>query len=602
MAAPSRPSRRPDAAARTPIRRADSALHAGPAIERMCARRLALVAILLPANCMRLLYSLSTAALVACAAPSTADLGETTQFIGKDKDTGEPSYPDTSDGDGGGGGNTNNQICRTITIGGHVFYNDLRSTGLFAERWDSSNNPGTKHGFGGDQKNYLGLRDAVIDFYEVDDDTSGSGCAQTSYVGGVTIDAHGSYSWTGQVCDSCRTDHDGTNDSGVSLAGRIRLRFCNDTRCFSVRDSLGMPEDTATHFADTFEADPYRRWLRVASLASPKVFLANTAVTLADDYFQGSGSQTPGDPTDLSAQAASVYASLVDTTRMLHKTYNLPYDKDRFGEVQVFYPSVLGDGGQFDGGGAHSHQPEDKHTSRICIESQMDGRGPWIDTGGLGGLPAGHYAPEVYNARQPEAWFEGSIVPHEYGHLVHYWQWDGFGKWASYCYQDPACEEDGAPEYVLTALKEGWADLVKRVVWNGIDTGSGCDNIDTRSPMGAPYPTPPAVASLNTIGRRWISDVEQTLCDIWDANPNSESATYGSVTYTDTANTSLVDMVTHLGLMWNLVTGPQKSEIMGATKDNPTTTPIGICDFVGERTNNAAWVNALKVNGIDCGL
>jgi len=224
---------------------------------------------------------------------------------------------------------------------------------------------------------------------------------------------------------------------------------------------------------------------------------------------------------------------------------------------------------------------------------------PYID-------PPGYYGPEVYDARHPEAWFEGSVVAHEYGHLVHYWQWDGFGKWASFCYggESAPCDEGGAPEYVLAAFKEGWADFIRKVVWNGLNNGDGygCDNIETRSPQGSPYPTPPATASLATIGRRWIPDVEQSLCDIWDNN--GDSATYGSTTYTDTSNTSLVDMVSHLNLVW-ILRPDQHSDITSASTFGPTdtaTTPIGICEFVGDRANNSAWITALKVNGIDCGL
>jgi hypothetical protein len=557
---------------------------------------------------MRLLHLLSISALFACASPPEPEpeLAATAQYIGEDRDTGEPWYPDTGgDGDDGDDSDDNDGAmeCRTVTISGSVFYNDLRSTGRFGDRWSPTNVQGTKDAWGGDNRNYLGLRDAVIDFFEVDDTTSGEGCVQTSLVGGATIDSHGDYTWTGQVCDACDADHDGTNDNGVSLAGRIRLRFCNNDRCFSVRDSLGMPTSSSSHFGDTFVGTEYRRWLRGASLTTPRTFVASTTATLADDYFQNSASQTAGDPADLYAQAASVYASLVDTTRILHYTHDVPYDKDRFGEVQVFYPSVLGDES---GGGAHSHQPEYKGTSRFCVESQMDGRGPWIDPPPMNKPPyddlPGFFGPETYNARVPEAWFEGSVVAHEYGHLVHYWQWDGFGKWTSFCYDDASCDEGGAPEYVLAALKEGWAEFIEKVVWNGLGNGfgEGCDNIERDSPEGAPFATPGA---LSTIGRRWFPDVTEALCDLWDTG--ADSTGYNNVVYSDTSSTPLAEMVSHLELVWILATGAQRSEIMSASTFGPSdtaTTPIGICEFVDRRAGNASWIQALKVSGIDCGL
>jgi hypothetical protein len=235
----------------------------------------------------------------------------------------------------------------------------------------------------------------------------------------------------------------------------------------------------------------------------------------------------------------------------------------------------------------------------------MDGIGPWIDPPPLNKPP--YYdpppfrGPETYNARSPEAWFGGSVVAHEYGHLVHYWQWDGFGKWTSFCY-DGNCDEGGDPEYVLAAFKEGWAEFIEKVVWDGLGNGfgTGCDNIETRSPIGSPYLTPPAIPTLATIGRRWIPDVEEALCDLWDAN--QDSAHYGLATYDDTANTSLVSLVAHLAFVWGSI---DQADIKNADTFGPNdtaTTPFGICEFVDRRANNASWIEALKVSGIDCGL
>jgi hypothetical protein len=210
------------------------------------------------------------------------------------------------------------------------------------------------------------------------------------------------------------------------------------------------------------------------------------------------------------------------------------------------------------------------------------------------------YLADTYDARDPEAWFEGSVVAHEYGHLVHYWQWDGYGKWTSFCYEDD-CDEGGAPEYVLAALKEGWAEFIERVVWNGISTGSGCDNIDTRSPSGAPYTTPPG--ALSKIGRRWMPDVEEALCDLWDGMV--DNAQYGTTTYYDTVSTPLAELVAHLGLLWDLSPQHHLNIILASSFDGEdgtitATAPVGICELVNTRANNAAWLTALMTTGIDC--
>jgi hypothetical protein len=260
------------------------------------------------------------------------------------------------------------------------------------------------------------------------------------------------------------------------------------------------------------------------------------------------------------------------------------------------WPSVRGDGA---GGGAHSHQPEDKHKSRLCVEAAMDGIGPMIDPPPLksGFDPPPYRGPEVYSARSPEVWVGEGSVAHEYGHLVHYWQWDGYGKYVDYCYNESPCAEGGAPEYPLAAFKEGWASFISRAVYNGVGLDSGaCETLENRSQTGA------SGSVLNTIGQRWIPDVEQTLCDFWDRAVDRQ--VFGGVPYSDTAQTPLKELVDHLWQIWIGASSPERADIIGTSfkGSDAATAALGLCRFVGKRPNNTSWIGALGVNGIDCGL
>jgi hypothetical protein len=558
-------------------------------------------------------YLTQSTALVLAISLTCASL--TSYGIGEDVNTGEPVYPDIPEDQdpGGGGGDGGGSQCKTITVSGNLYYNDLRAKGRFSERRvrgtpsaGGSADPYTTNPITppagavrlGDNINYLGLLDATVQIHEVDDVSSVSGnCIQTAYVGNTAVRSDGSFSWTGTVCDPCNLDHDGANDNGVSIAALVRLRYCSPTRCFSVRDPIGAPTGETLHYADGWDIDaPYQRWHRNALVTSPQIFVARTSATLTDDYFQASASPTKGVPSDLEAQAANLFASAVDTTRQVHLIHGVPYDQDRWGEVEIMWPSVRGDGA---GGGAHSHQPGNKGKSRACIEAVMDGVGPMTDPPPLknGFDPPPFRGPEVYSARKPEVWVGEGSVAHEYGHLVHYWQWDGYGKYVDYCYNDPACGEGGAPEFGLAAFKEGWADFVSRVVYSGVGlTGGACETLELRSPTGATN------GVLNTIGRRWIPDVEQTLCDLWDGNVDRRG--FSTIQFSDTAQVSLSELVDHLWQIWIGASSPERDDITSATTfapGNAATAALGLCRFVEERPNNTSWIGALGVNGIDCG-
>lgn len=513
-------------------------------------------------------------------------------------------------------------ICRTVTVKGRVFYNDLRRNGRFSLRTNQANmkgsaEPWTTKPKPGDNANYLGLLDGTVRLYEYDG-SSGIACQQTSYVGTAIIQGNGEYSWHGEVCDSCAADGDGGDDKGVSIVAQVSLENCTapDSRCFSVRDPKGAGIDD--HYNDKWDGPVYARWLKGAELARPHVASKGGLVDLGDDYFQAErAGQVPAHLDDLPAQAANVFASMVDVTRKIHLESKVPFDHAKYGEIKAFFPSVIGKST----GGAHSHQ-----AGRLCvgapqIEATIQARNfqAWLDgprtekwTGGYDTIGDSDYEP-----LHPEDWIDGGTVAHEYGHLVHYWAWDGVGKWASFCMRDADCDESSATkEYAQAAFKEGWADFIRRVTYDEEPSAANtCATADIIAPLGCTSNKLP----LCSEGRYYITDVRSTLCDMWDSR--KDTAKWGKRTsdphvlvpieYTDIAQAGIYTLRSALVKMWNEASANEKKEIREATAFDPkagktATTPLGLCRFsqalIGGSQTKVKVESALAVNGIDCGL
>ncbi len=175
-------------------------------------------------------------------------------------------------------------ICRTVTVKGRVFYNDLRRNGRFSERTNQGNTKGTAEPYTptpkpGDNANDLGLRDATVRLYEFDR-ASGMACQQTTYLGTAIVQSNGEYAWHGEVCDTCAADGDGADDKGVSIVAQVSLENCNDPaqRCFSIRDPKGTGEKD--HYDDKWDGPVYTRWLKGADLIQPRVVSKSGEVDL----------------------------------------------------------------------------------------------------------------------------------------------------------------------------------------------------------------------------------------------------------------------------------------------------------------------------------
>jgi hypothetical protein len=512
-------------------------------------------------------------------------------------------------------------LCRTVTVTGRVFYNDLGRNGRFTLRRNQGNTPGraepwTSTPKPGDNANYLGLLDGTVRFYEFDR-ASGMSCQQKSYLGTAIIDGNGKYSWHGEVCDSCAADSDGADDKGVSIVAQVSLENCSDPthRCFSVRDPKGT--GTKDHYDDKWDGPVWARWLKGADLTQPHVVSKDGVVDLGDDYFQSERlGQVAAHLDDLPAQAASVFASMVDVTRKVHVEDKVPFDHSRYGDIKAFFPSVIGDSD----GGAHSHQ-----AGRLCVgapqlaatykardfQAWLDGPRTEKWTGGYDKIGDDDYTP-----RHPETWIDGSTVAHEYGHLVHYWAWGGVGKWASFCKNDQECDESSATqEYAQAAFKEGWAEFISRMTYDDEPSAANtCLSADKIAPLGCTSNKLP----LCREGRYYITDVRSTLCDMWDNTKDSgkwskrtnDPKVLVPVTYVDTAQASLYTLRSALVKMWDDASAAEKKEIREANafddkgRNRTAITPLGLCRFtkalIGGSQTQADVESALQVNGIDC--
>ncbi len=239
-----------------------------------------------------------------------------------------------------------------ITIEGRLFYNDLRSDGNFDTRRDKFGAVGTGASDAVGAENFLAARDVVADFYEVDTNT-GAGCNSAEFIGSSTVNKWGDYSETFDYVETCAGE-DQVPDIKVSY----RLRFCNDIRCFSVEkddQSLYRLSHPQASQSNPFQATPGTHTLNTA----------NFRTTWGDDY----------------SMAASVYASLVDTTRVWHVDAGVPFYRDEFGETFVRFPSSFKDNATTSG-------------------------------------------PDQVHIPMPNEWIKGKGPMHEYGHVIQLRSWD----------------------------------------------------------------------------------------------------------------------------------------------------------------------------------
>ncbi|MEZ4400823.1 MAG: hypothetical protein R3B06_12435 [Kofleriaceae bacterium] len=486
-------------------------------------------------------------------------------------------------------------------------YNDLREAGRFADRSTLLVNvAGSRDAWATspDRQNYLGLKGARILFYEVDATTPPhQGCAATEYVGATQADDDGVWSWTGTVCDMCRVDGEGAQDNGVSVAVRVALDHCATPGegCVSVDDpgTAGLTD----HYADAWSGTTWSRWWRGADTSSPRRIFNGTPVSVGVDYFQATAPSAPMVVTDLAAQAANVFASLIDVTQRVHVSEGVPFDQATWGKIHAYFPSPIG-------GSAHSHQ-----AGRLCIAAPQ-----WRDDAD----------PSLYQARNPQTWVGGDEAVHEYGHLLHYWRWDGFGKWQSFCFDsdgdgwidqvdaqgrdidfgltgdgdgaDECAESSEQREHPGAAFKEGWANFIRRVTFDGANVGLSCGSMNGRTSRASTFalgdgtPVCPVAGVPCEAGKHFAGDVEHALCEIWDGDLD------------DTLHASLSDMLDAVANMWDVADVSVQADLEAADSFGPGRTaivPMGLCKFTGRLRRHVGVAqadidSALAVAGVVC--
>jgi hypothetical protein len=486
--------------------------------------------------------SVSLLFLIACSQPHLGQL-EAEVAIGLDGGRVDPSVY---------------EYCKTITVSGNVFYNDLRSEGRFSLRSSPTNTPGTRNKWNsGNNKNYLGLLDARVDLYEVDlNYGEHAGCIPTEKFGSATVGADGRWSWHGQVCDHCNAESN-EGDESLAIHADIVLEHCDSERCFRVAE----PDDSAisNHFADDWFGQTRARQYRGATATAPVVIgPATTSVDLGTDYYQASGSQSAGVSTDTDAKAANIFASLVDVTRKVQTELGVVYNEP---EVSAYYPDIS----SLDW--THSHEG-----GFLCVAEPDPGK-----------------------------WIVGDEAPHEFGHLIHFSRWNHHGKWVYYCYDSNGNPTNsGCPETSTTytwanaAFKEGWADFIAAVTYNKTGSTVGCDDRETDPAIGCP------AGQVCTTGRHYSGDVTTVLCDLWD---NHNSDCNGAAC--DAESISLPDLVAGLRAEWNAA-GNLQTDYNNSSENNPTNAALGVCEFaqalIGASANTLDLTETLEVTGLNCNL
>ncbi len=351
---------------------------------------------------------------------------------------------------------------RPATIRGHVYYNDQRTDGLFADRHDMQTKTGGRQckaagkvsdcravskrltalradrkaqaalieDFKGGSVDHLKEQLANLDAQIARDeanlatcnacgpnwlagkymvvDVLDSRCNKPEPLAKATVGHDGAFTATFSTDDACKSG------GAAAVELRVRLKFCNASYCFSINEKRN---------------DPYAVVHPGASAARPLAVKAGDDITVNTLFFN-TGGDDPGVPNNHSV-AANYYASIVDAILTLHRTNPIPFYGDRFGEIQYIFPST-------DSGTATARSP-----TEVAISN--------------------------YDSQPPElkgafAWIDGKTPAHEYGHILMQRAWDG-----SYGFDaigTTAHDYAKAPEpSAQFAFKEAWAEFVARVVF-----------------------------------------------------------------------------------------------------------------------------------------
>lgn len=430
-----------------------------------------------------------------------------------------------------------------VTIEGRLFYNDLRSVGHAEWRRTPDGDVGALVGYTPGAVNLLAAWYVVADVIELDSvDTSPAhpNCASETLLGSSTINFRGEYRFSEAVpADDCDADGDTVPDLGV----RFRLRFCNDTRCFSLED-----DDQLN----------YRLWHREARPDAPLAGTPGLHV-LPDGTFQAA-------PHDDYAKAANLYAGVVEATDVLHLENDLPFFHGGEEELFVRYPSSTATVPSTTSG----HQIHYPATTWIAGGSHEIGHvvhsRAWDGTlGACGNCPGGKY------------------------------DRDGNPSWGAI-----------TREYPHAAFMEGWANFVSRVIDAWPDgCGDRFDDNDEALLCNADpsqYPQSPTPITYPNDGKSYARNVTKLLCDWYDDgawNDDDPNLAGGGDHFTAT----LTSIWSNLEALWDYTGGAAGIEICDYIdyylNDRKSVASVG----QAAHDNYVEWITDLAYNnGISCFL
>jgi hypothetical protein len=346
----------------------------------------------------------------------------------------------------------------TVTIEGQLVYNDLREDGHYSWRYDEEGKQGAE---ATGKENYLGAYYVVADFYELDSVSKSllhTNCKSEDYLGSVTLDRSGKYSFSSSATDNCDADKDTTPDIGVIY----RLSFSNDdVFSFAVEDN---------------KKDLYEGWDPHANPDNPLKGTAGTHQLAVAKFETDTG--------DDYVKAVNNYAYLVDAILVWHYEGDVPFDPRNDKTVYVQFPSTEAD----NNGIAYTGSDH-----RIYLQTTWNYQSTvWHEYG------------HILHMR---AWdgTTGSCGDCPGGDMTR----GGDDGWSG-----------TSLEYPHVAFKEGWAEFAKAVVvnWPLKSCGSIDDNEDNWICSADPkeYPTVKNRVTYPDEGEAYVRNVKKLLCDWYD--------------------------------------------------------------------------------------
>jgi hypothetical protein len=402
----------------------------------------------------------------------------------------------------------------TGSVSGNLFYNDMRYYGCHKWRFDRSGDPGERDSLAAkpsgshdeSARNWLGAYDVRVEVYEKE-------IIGKTLVGTDRVGRDGS--WCVNYSDLGGGLFEG---SELELIVKFILEVDVVDRAFRVA-------------ADGASGATYEYEHPAASTDSPLKIDSGGANKITDAYFGGTAQSFD----DLHAQAAMVFASIVEVTRVVFEGDRWDYDSDSLsfgaatkvpfreaehGEVKVVFPKVGGSG-----------------TGWAADEL-------WIGNPGSGDTYA--------------RWTNGGLHMHEFGHVINQRAWEtGYGfdeddtvfqSWSASSYEIP-----------LISFKEAWANFVQSATMqeNGEDhsvlNDASFDYYDRASSSGRPYGNPDE-------GHLYAGNVSWFLYDWADSGIEDPDDERGEG---DAFSASLYSMWLNLTGMWDEASNAEKEDGLG---------------------------------------